>query len=241
MFHASRPFAAVALAALFVATSGCGPSNRLREVSLDRQRVAVTAAIPPAPRVQAGSPAEAGIDLRDPVGSAVRVGTSVGKRRRARRAQARLDSVVARVDVADRVARQVLAGAATALRFAPATRPSTADYVIDLRIEDYALVADSFEGATFFILLGEVRLLDAATGAELWRTRLREREVLDRTLFWMPASVGNVLTGRALANLTAEEMARGLAQLSDFAARRIVDRLAEDYRRSRRAYERRAS
>ncbi|MEM1117657.1 MAG: hypothetical protein AAF594_10860 [Bacteroidota bacterium] len=236
MFLTIRSFALCSLTVVFLATSGCGPSNRLREVSLDGQRVAVTAAIPPAPRVQAGSPLEAGIDVYDPVGTAVRVGTAATKQRQARRAQARLDSVVARVDISDRIARQVLAGAATALRFAPADRPSTADFVLDLRVHDYALVADSFEGATFFVLLGEMRLVDSRTGAELWRTELEEREVLDRALFGMPASVGNVVTGRALAGLSPDEMARGLARLGDLVALRITDRLARDYLRSREAF-----
>lgn len=232
----SRVVPAAALLAVLVAASGCGPSNRLREVSLDGRRVAVTAAIPPAPRVQAGSPLEAGIDVYDPVGTAVRVGTAGVKYRQARRAQARLDSVVGRIDVADRVARRVLAGAASTLRFAPAARPPEADFVLDLRVADYALVADSFEGDTYFVLLGQMRLLDARTGAELWRTKLEEREVLTRTLFGLPAAAGNVVTGRALASLSAAEMEVGLARLGDYAADRIIDRLARDYVRSRDAY-----
>lgn len=236
MFLSPRSLALAVLGLAFVAASGCGPSNRLREVSLDGRRVAVTAAIPPAPRVQSGSPLEAGIDLYDPVGTAVRVGTAAAKHRQARRAQARLDSVVSRVDISDQIARQVLARTADLLRFAPADRPSAADFVLDLRVRDYALVADSFEGATFFVLLGEMRLLDARTGAEIWRTELEEREVLDRALFGMPASVGNVVTGRALSRLSPEEMARGLARLGDLAAERITDRLARDYLRSRDDY-----
>ena len=236
MFQTHRPLVVLALVAVLAAASGCGPSNRLREVSLDGRRVAVTAAIPPTPRVQAGSPLEGGIDLYDPVGTAVRVGTAHAKQRQARRAQARLDSVVSQVDIPDRIARQVLAGTADLLRFAPVDRPSVADYVLDLRVHDYALVADSFEGATFFVLLGEMYLLDARTGVELWRTDLEEREVLDRALFGMPASVGNVITGRALANLTPDEMARGLSRLGDLAAQQITDRLARDYLRSREAY-----
>lgn len=222
-----------------VAASGCAPSNRLREVSLDGQRVAVTAAIPPHPRVQAGSPAEARVNPYDPIGSILRVGTARDKRREARRAQTRLDSVVARVDVADRIARQVLSRSATALRFAPTSRPDEADYVLDLRVYDYALVADSFDGATFFVLLGEMRLREG--GRDLWHVRLEERQVLDRTAFGLPAAVGNVLTGRALARLTADEMETGLLRLADATATRVAARLERDYLASRRAYERHTS
>lgn len=222
------------LLALVVPVWGCGASNRLDEIALENRRVAVTAAIPPAPRVQAGSPLESGIDVYDPIGTAVRVGTSIDKRRQARRAQVRLDSVVARVDIADRIARQSLAGAAAALRFLPATRPEESDFVLDLRIGDYGLVADSFEGATYFVLTGEVRLLSAGTGEVLWDARLAEREVVDRALFGLlPVSVGNVVTGRALANLSVQEMATGLGRLADLTAQRVTERLARDYVRSR--------
>ena len=228
------PLRSLLFALTLLTVQGCGASNRLDEVALEGRRVAVTAAIPPAPRVQAGSPLEAGIDVYDPVGTAVRVGTSVSKARQARRAQARLDSVVATVDVADRVARQSLAGAARVLQFAPATRPEESDFVLDLRIADYGLVADSFEGETYFVLAGEVRLLAARTGEVLWDARLAEREVVDRSMFGLlPASVGNVVTGRALANLSVQEMATGLGRLADLTARRVTERLARDYARSR--------
>jgi len=228
----------LALVALVVlAASGCGSSHALREVAVEGQPIAIAAAIPPAPRVQSGHPAEAGIDLYDPIGSAVRVGTAIHKRNQARKAQSRLDSVVAQIDVADRIARQVLATTAQRLRFDPAPQLDEAAYVLDLRIYDYALVADSFEGDTYFVLEGEILFLDGATGREYWRARLREREILDGSFFGMPAALGNVITGRALANLTPEEMAMGLNRLADYTAQRIVNRFERDYRDSRRAYD----
>ena len=194
------------------------------------------AAIPPHPRVQAGSPGEGAIDLRDPIGSAARVGTAAEKYRQVRRAQARLDSAVAQIDVADRIARQVLGQSAELLRFSPAARPAEADFILDLRIFDYALVADSFEGATYFIVEGELVLTDAVSGRELWDGRVREREVLTGSLFGLPAAAGNVITARALARLSSAEMAEGLDRLADFAAQRVVDRLRHDYARSRDDY-----
>ncbi|GAB5536359.1 MAG: hypothetical protein Rubg2KO_26080 [Rubricoccaceae bacterium] len=227
--------ALVALVAL--AATGCGSSHALHEVAVEGEPIAIAAAIPPAPRVQSGHPAEAGIDLYDPIGSAVRVGTAIHKRKQARRAQARLDSVVAEVDVADRIARQVLATTAQRLRFEPAPQLDDAAYVLDLRIFDYALVADSFEGDTYFVLEGEILFLDGATGRQYWHAHLREREILDGSFFGMPAALGNVITGRALANLTPEEMATGLNRLADYTAQRIVNRFERDYRDSRRAYD----
>jgi hypothetical protein len=198
--------------------------------------MAVVAAIPPHPRVQAGNPGEAAINPFDPVGSILRVGTAADKRREARRAQVRLDSVVARVDVADRIARGVLLRTADVLGVAPAERPAVADYVLDLRIADYALVADSFEGDTYFVLLGDLLLREASGGSELWRADIEERHVLDGSFFGLPATIGNVVTGRALARLTPEEMEAGLVRLADLTAARIAERLEHDYARSRGDY-----
>ena len=239
MFRPSPRPALLGLTVLVLAAvqTGCGPSNRLREVDLAGRRVAIVAAIPPHPRVQAGSPAEAGINPYDPIGSILRVGTALDKRREARRAQVRLDSVVARVDVADRIARSVLVRAADVLRVVPEGQPDGSDFVLDLRVADYALVADSFEGDTYFVLVGEMVLRDAATGRELWQADIREREVLAGSLFGLPAVIGNVVTGRALARLSPDEMATGLTRLADDVARRLADRLEDDYRRSRDDYE----
>lgn len=212
---------------------GCGPSNRLREVNLSGKNVAVLAAIPPHPRVQTGHPGERAINPYDPVGSAIRVGTSVAKAREAREAQARLDSVITQVDVADQIARRVLLDSADLMRFVPADLPNEADYLIDLRIYDYSLVADSYEAATYFALEGEVLLLDPGRGVELWHQKIREREVLSSSLFGINAAAGNVITARALSQLSEEDMFVGLENLANYVASRIVERLRHDYYESR--------
>jgi hypothetical protein len=229
------------VAAAIAGLAGCSSSNRLREVDLAGRGVAVLAAIPPAPRVQGGDPGEAAINPYDPVGTAARVATAAAKYREAQEAQARLDSAAHMVDVADRIARQVLARSADLMGFRPAARPADADFHLDLQIVDYALVADSRRGSTFFAIDGRVRLMDARTGRALWTRRLREREVLDASVFGLPAAVGNVITARALSRLSEEEMAEGLARLADVAADRIVRRLNEDYRDTREAYARRGN
>ncbi len=240
MAHRLHPFVLATLALVAAAgLGGCSSSNRLREVDLTGRRVAIMAAIPPQPRVQSGDPGEAAVNPYDPIGTAARVATAAAKYREAREAQARLDSAATMVDVADRIARRVLAQSANLTGFRPEPRPADADYHLDLQVVDYALVADSREGATYFAIEGHVRLLDAHSGRQMWTRRLREREVLDGSVFGLPAAVGNVVTARALARLTEEEMARGLERLADLTADRIVRRLREDYLGTRQAYARR--
>jgi hypothetical protein len=235
----TTPLRTALVAAVIAGLAGCAPSNRLREVDLSGRGVAVLAAIPPSPRVQAGDPGEAAVNPYDPIGTAARVATAAAKYREAREAQARLDSAAQKVDVADRIARQVLARSADLMGFVPVSRPAGADYHLDLQVADFALVADSRRGSTYFVIEGRVRLLDPRRGRVLWTRRLRDREVLDASIFGLPAAVGNVITARALSRLSEEEMARGLTRLADVAAERIVRRMSEDYSRTREAYARR--
>lgn len=214
-------------------TIGCASTNRLDEVTLDEARVAIIAAVPPAPRVQTG-PDEAFVNPWDPIGTAARVGTAISKWEEAREAQAKLDSVARGLDVADRVARRFFVQAAEQLAFAPTSRPADADYLLDLRVYDYGLVADSFEGAVFFALEADVLLVDRRTGREYWEQRVRERETLDASIFGMPTAIGNVVTARALAKLTEAEMRAGLERLADFTADRIAQELRDDYYAARR-------
>lgn len=222
----------LAFAALPV-LSGCGPSNRLRSYDFADRSVAVIAAIPPGPRVTSGPWSEAFVDLRDPIGSAVRVGTAAKKWEEARKAQVRLDSASARVDVADIIARRALSGSAPTLGLRPINDPTASDFVLDIRVYQYGLVADSYDGATYFAVEADVVLLDGVTREPIWKDEVREREVLTNTLFGLPPAAGNVVTARALARLSVEEMARGLARLAEFAADRVTRTLREDFLESR--------
>ena len=213
--------------------AGCGPSHRLGEYDFSDRSVAVIAAIPPGPRVVSGPWSEAFVDLRDPIGSAVRVGTAVKKRAVARDAQLRLDSASAGVDVAAIIARRALAGSAPVLGLRPVNNPNASDFVLDIRVYHYGLVADSYEGATYFAVEADVVLLDGATREAVWKEKLSEREVLTNTLFGLPAAAGNVVTARALARLSVEEMERGLGRLAEFAADRVTRTLRKDFLDSR--------
>lgn len=223
-----------ALLLALVVLAGCGPGNQLREYEFTDRSVAVIAAIPPGPRVASGPWSEAFVDLRDPIGSAVRVGTAARKWEEARKAQARLDSAASRVDVADIIARRALAGSAPTLGLRPVSDPNAADFVLDIRVYRYGLVADSYDGATYFAVEADVVLLDGVTREPIWDDELREREVLTNTLFGLPPAAGNVVTARALARLSVEEMTRGLARLAEFAAGRVTQELREDFLKSRR-------
>lgn len=214
--------AAVAVAAL----SGCAPSHRLAEVSIQQQSVAVMAAIPPeSHRVRGPWPF---------IDQPVEPQTGEARRRfqAARVAQNRLDTAAAFVDVAEIIARRSLLESARALNFRPAGDPDTARFILDVRLIDFGFFARSFEGEVYFSAEADVRLLDGASGEEVWQRRFRERDRVRPDDFLLEE--GRRVTPLLMTRLSTDQLAYGLERLAMFAADRVAEVLASDYRRAHR-------
>jgi len=194
--------------------------------------VAVVAAVPPPAYVIGDAPLR-GLTFRRPFRSAARIGSVLYKDRELRRAQARLDSAAQTIDVAERVAALTLTRSATHLAYRPVQSPAAADIIMDLRIENYGLIADSWEGAVYFDLEGDLLLIDNATREVIWKKDVREEVAISEVLIYLSPESNNVFTASQLARLSVAEMEEALAALADFTSRRIVDRLRNDYYESR--------
>jgi hypothetical protein len=216
-----------------LAAAGCGSSHHLKKYDFAGGSAAVIAAIPPAPTVFS----DLGLgylDLDRPLEAFLRVGTAVVKEGEVQVAQKRLDEALARVDVAERLAEQTLLRGARHLRYHPINDPDQADYLIDLRVADYGLVADSWESTVFFMIDAEVVLIDNATGRVIWDQRVREREPASRRLIGLGPTAGNVITAATLSKLSSEEMVEAFERLADYSADHLVASLRHDYFKSRR-------
>lgn len=212
---------------------GCASANRLHEVDFEDTSVAVVANIPPRPVVFTDVLYEARLDPDDPLGSIFRVGTAVAKQTEARQAQARMDSALAYVDVADRVARQALHRSAPTLGYRPTNHPDEADFILDIHIASYGLVADSWEAAVHFEVDAEMLLVERRTGRLIWKKHVREVEPVSHAGIGLGATFGNVFTAAALSALSVEEMVVALEHLADFTAARLTATLRHDYYVSR--------
>lgn len=217
------------LGAVGVLLAGCGHSHRLHEVSFDDTTVAVVANIPARPGVFSDLFYDARLDPSDPVGSVFRAGSAIAKHSEARAAQARLDSALAFVDVAVRVADGAAHRSARTLGFRPVPEPRDADFLLDIRINDYGLVADSWEAAVYFEIDAEMILLDRRTRRVVWKRRLREAEPVSQAALGLGTTFGNVYTATALSRLSVAEMAEALEHLADFTADRLAAALRHDY------------
>lgn len=226
---------AIVLSGLTLSTlvwSGCGGTNRLR--SYDFGGTEVAAVTVPAPRpIVFTSFADAWLDPSRPLRTAIRVGTAVAKQVERERAQQRLDSAFQQIEISDHIAGSVLSLSEAYLGYRSVGDPREADFLFDIRIEEYGILADSWDNATSFIVNGEILLLDNHSKQVVWRKKIREKEMITDSIFGLGISVGNVLTARQLAALSTDEMVAGIQRLADYTARHLSYRLQRDFARSR--------
>ncbi len=218
---------------LLLLLAGCTTTNRLHDYDFDDARVAVVANIPPRPVVFTDVLYEGRIDPDDPIGSVFRVGSALIKHNEAREAQERMDQALEHVDVADRVAREALRRSAPLLGYRPVPSPHEADFILDIRIDNYGLVADSWTAAVHFEVDAEMVLVDKHTRQPIWRRHIREIEPISQAGVRLGATFGNTFTALALSQLSTDEMIVALEDLADFTAAHLTAALRRDFYASR--------
>lgn len=216
----------VLLAVLLLA--GCGSSHHLARYDFQDRTVAVVANIPPSPDVDTAAwldgpaPGQRGL-----LAFVARTGTAIAKEVQAHQVRGRLDEAAEQVDVADRIARRALDRSVTYLGARPVNDPRQADYLLDVQVRRYGIEAKDFQSQTYFKLVAEVQLLDAATGRRIWKTKVRETEPLTPFLV-AGRTVQNVVTAEAFSRLTVEELTELLEGMSDYTADHVTRRLRND-------------
>lgn len=223
---------ATLLGVILLSTVGCNSYNKLKRYDFNQQTMAVLAAYPPRPMVFTGY-GEAWAGWHHPVRAAMRVGTAIAKYKEVEEAQQRLDSAFQYVDVAERLAGRALVRNAQYLGYEPVNDPQTSDFIMDVRIREYGILADSWDSSASFIVEGELQIFDNRTKKLIWRQKIDERELITGTLFGLGVTAGNVLTARALSRLTTEQMTVGLEAVAEHAAEQISRKLQHDYFKSR--------
>jgi hypothetical protein len=223
-----RVVAALAVLGL-PALAGCGSAHRLRTVDFADTRVAVVANIPPRPLIFTDVLADARVDPDDPLGSIFRAGSAPVKHAEAQEAQVRMDSALAHVDVAERTALAALRRSAPTLGYQPVNDPDEADFILDIHIISYGLVADSWGATVHFEVDAEMRLIDRRTHKSLWKKQVREVEPVSQAGTGLGTTLGNAYTALALSKLSIDEMIVALENLADFTAARLAAALRHDY------------
>jgi hypothetical protein len=216
-----------------VIPGGCATGNLLHEYDYRDAALGVVSEIPARPDVLSGSL----FDLRssgDPLRDALRVGARVAREVTAAELQSKLDSAATRIDVGRVLESDTHERAARYLGAEPARGGQPADYLLELVVVDYGVVADAWDAPAEFFIEADATLLEAASGHEIWRAEVGARDPIGPGVYGGPQEVRDVLTAAVLATLDVEEIVRVLDGLADFSARVVTDRLRDDLREARR-------
>jgi hypothetical protein len=209
----------------------CGSSNRLKEYQFRDQTAASILAVPPPPEVFTNS--FFWVDGDDPIGSIIRVGTSIAKEVEARKVRARLDSAMDQVDVPEEITHQTLLDCARFLRYRPVDDPENCDYLFDFYIQEYGIEAGSWSATVYFKIDLQVVLLDQEMNRLIWKKKIKEKFPINSEIFGLGQALGDVVTAVTLSKLTVEQIENGFRQLADFTADRISRILYKDFMNSR--------
>jgi hypothetical protein len=225
----------IAVPALVVTAAGilasCVTVNRLDDIRLDEPALASVLAPPPPPSLDAWY--DFGVDTGNPIGTVLRVGSSIVMAAEAEKAAERMREALTEVDVPAVMLEESSMRCARALGADRVDDARDADFVLDLEIEEYGIVAPSWGGAVALQIDVMARLYERRSHDLVWRRHIGVDEQATPDVFGLPSVAETIFTAAMLASLSAEEMARGFANLAHDAARVVGDTLERDLWKAR--------
>jgi hypothetical protein len=216
--------------ALSLSGAACASAGRIAEYDFRDRTIAVVAIAPPRPYVDTGGD----VDLTgmNPVGAILKVGTSIYKESQAGQLRARLDSASTGMDLADRIAGAVLERSARYLGAQAIEQSREADFHIEVQVEEYGVDAREWESGARFHLKARLLIL-AADGREVWEGSVNEDEPVNSQWFHAGSMAADVVTGRALGQLTVDQLVEALESIADYSSYRLTEKLREGIEKAR--------
>ncbi len=211
-----------ATAVLVGSLAACGGGHHLAEYPFTSRTLAVVYTAPPAPELLTSY-----YDLRNsqnPVEAVVRAGAGVAREREGRRANARLDSAIARIDIPAVLAQRTLQRASRYLGTRPITDENQADYLMEVRMERFGINAKADEAAYLFTY-AEAVLIDRRTGREIWNINVHGRDRLTPYVESSSPIPGSVITASTLGSVSVGDFQGALNQLMDYSSNLITNEL----------------
>jgi len=202
--------------------AACGGGHHLAEYLFASRTLAVVYIAPPAPELLTSY-----YDLtnsQNPVEAVVRAGADVAREREGRRANARLDSATARINMPAVLAQRTLERASRYLGTRPITDEYQADYLMEVRMERFGINAKADEAAYLFTY-AEAVLLDRRTGREIWNINVHGRDRLTPYVQSTSPIPGSVITASTLGSVSVADFQGALNQLMDYSSNLITNEL----------------
>lgn len=211
-----------AACALVSALAACGGGHHLAEYPFSSRTLAVVYIAPPAPELLTSY-----YDLtssQNPIEAVVRAGADVARQREGRKANARLDSATARLNIPAVLAQRTLQRASRYLGTRPITDENQADYLMEVRMQRFGINAKADEAAYLFTY-AEAVLLDRRTGREIWNVNIHGRDRLTPYVESSSPIPGSVITASTLGSVSVADFQGALNQLMDYSSNLITNEL----------------
>lgn len=202
--------------------AACGGGHHLAEYPFASRTLAVVYIAPPSPELLTSY-----YDLsnsQNAVEAVVRAGADVAREREGRRANARLDSASARIDIPAVLAQRTLERASRYLGTRPVADETKADYLMEVRMERFGINAKADEAAYLFTY-AEAVLLDRRTGREIWNVNIHGRDRLTPYVESSSPIPGSVITASTLGSVSVADFQAALNQLMDYSSNLITNEL----------------
>jgi hypothetical protein len=226
-----RFFALSLIAAAAVILASCVTVNRLEDIRLDNPALASVLEPPPPPSLDTWY--DLSIDTGNPIGTVLRVGSSIDMAAEAEKAAKRMREALDEVDVPGVVLEESSARSARALGAAQVDDTRDADFVLDLEIEEYGIDAPSWNAAVSLDLRVTARLYERGSRDLVWRRHISVAQRASPDVFGLPSAAETIFTAAMLASLSTEEMVRGFENLAHYTARAVGDALERDLWKAR--------
>lgn len=218
----NRVRALVSSCTIVATLAACGGGHHLAEYPFASRTLAVVYIAPPSPELLTSY-----YDLtnsQNPVEAVVRAGADVAREREGRRANARLDSATARIDIPAVLAQRTLQRASRYLGTRPITDENQADYLMEVRMERFGINAKADEAAYLFTY-AEAVLLDRRTGREIWNVNIHGRDRLTPYVESSSPIPGSIITASTLGSVSVADFQDALNQLMDYSSNLITNEL----------------
>lgn len=215
-----------ALLGILLFSAGCRSTNHLAEYDFHRTGIVAVAPLAAVPDVYTDLAWRTEPQNRSVVESVIRVGSAIVREAGAAEARQKLIEAEEEVDVAARIADGALDRVARMLGADPVGDERDADFALEVIVDKQGIFAiDSFTGSMQYGVDGKIRLVALDTGRKVWERKIRERETFASSL---GGSVGDIVSGAILLDMTTDEMVAALERLADRMAASIIRRMADD-------------
>ena len=221
-----------AAVAVILLLGSCATINRLDRYVIEDASLRTEMRIPPAPTLNIGYSTP--VDSGNPIGTVLRVGTTVFKASEAAKAEPIMREALRSVDVPAIVLEETWQACASVLDARPVESGQKADYLLDLDIYEYGIEAPSWSSSVSLHLSMMAIIYHSGSGEIVWRRKHITVDIpASAQMFGLGAAMGDIVSAAVLSSLTVDQLEEGFRRLALESARWVARILEDDFYRAR--------